>query len=120
LSLDIAQGTGAELPTLGVFKNLTNANTVLTTSQNGSSIFIAQADGTVYLYDANSNSFTVSRQDFTALAGPYAASAFDQYVIGSNLLDSSLVPEMVFQTGTGSASGFAFVDETCSGRNGTH
>ena len=65
LQLDIPQRTGTELPSLGVFTNLTNANTVMTASQNGSSIFIAQADGTVYLYDANSNSFTVSRKDFT-------------------------------------------------------
>jgi len=112
LQLDIAQGTGAELPTLGVFTNLTNANTVLTSSQNGSTILIAQADGTVYLYNASSNAFTVSRQDFTALAGPYAASAFNQYVVGNNLLDSSLVPVLQFETGTGSPSGFAFVDET--------
>ena len=95
-----------------MFTNLTNANTVLTASQNGSSILIAQADGTVYLYNASSNAFTVSRQDFTALAGPYAASAFNQYVVGNNLLDSSLVPVLQFETGTGSPSGFAFVNET--------
>jgi len=112
LQLDIAQGTGTELPSLGVFNNLTNANTVLTASQNGSSILIAQADGTVYLYDANSNAFTVSRQDFTSLAGPYAASAFNQYVVGNHLLDSSLVPVMQLETGTGTPSGFAFVNET--------
>ncbi len=112
LQLDIPQRSGVELPTLGVFTNLTNANTVMTASQNGSSIFIAQADGTVYLYDAISNSFTVSRQDFTALSGPYAASAFNQYVVGNNLLDSSLVPVMAFETGTGTPSGFAFVNET--------
>jgi uncharacterized protein (TIGR03437 family) len=112
LQLDIAAGTGTELPTLGVFANTTNANTVMTASQNGSSIFIAQADGTVYLYDANSNSFTVSRQDFTALSGPYAASAYNQYVVGNNLLNSSLVPVMQFETTTGTPSGFAFVNET--------
>jgi uncharacterized protein (TIGR03437 family) len=112
LQLDIPQRTGAELPSLGVFTNTTNANTVMTASQNGSSIFIAQADGTVYLYDANSNSFTASRQDFTSLSGPYAASAFNQYVVGNNLLDSSLVPVMQFETTTGSPSGFAFVNET--------
>jgi uncharacterized protein (TIGR03437 family) len=112
LQLNIPQRSGIQLPSLGVFNNLTNANTVLTTSQNGSSILIAQADGTVYLYDANSNSFTVSRQDFTALSGPYAASAFNQYVVGNNLLDSSLVPVMQFETGTGTPSGFAFVNET--------
>ena len=112
LRLDIPQRSGIELPSLGVFNNLTNANTVLTASQNGSSILIAQADGTVYLYDATSDSFTVSRKDFTALAGPYAASAFNQYVVGSHLLNSSLVPMMQFETGTGTPSGFAFVNES--------
>jgi uncharacterized protein (TIGR03437 family) len=112
LQLDIPSGSGTELPTLGVFTNTTNANTVLTASQNGSSILIAQADGTVYLYDATANSFTVSRKDFTSLAGPYAASAFSQYVVGPNLLDSSLVPVLTFETGTGTPSGFAFVNET--------
>jgi uncharacterized protein (TIGR03437 family) len=112
LQLDIAQGTGVELPTLGVFTNLTNANTVMATSQNGSTIVIAQANGALYLYDASSNAFTVSNQNFTALAGPYAASAFDQYVVGANLLNSSLSPVLTFQTSTGSPSGFSFVDET--------
>jgi uncharacterized protein (TIGR03437 family) len=112
LQLDIPQRTGIELPSLGVFTNKTNANTVMTASQNGSSILIAQADGTVYLYDANSNSFTVSRQDFTTLSGPYAASAFGQYVVGNHLLNSSLVPVMQFEIGTGTPSGFAFVDQT--------
>lgn len=112
LQLDIPTRSATELPTLGVFSNSTNANTVMTASQNGSSIFIAQADGTVYLYDANSNSFTVSRQDFTSLSGPYAASAYNQYVVGNNLLDSSLVPVMQFETTTGAPSGFAFVNET--------
>ncbi len=112
LQLDIAQGTGVELPSLGVFNNLTNANTVLTTSQNGSTIFIAQADGTTYLYNAISNAFAVSQQVGTSLSGPYAASAFDQYVVGTNLLNSSLNPVLTFQTSTGTPSGFSFVDET--------
>ncbi len=111
LQLDIPSRSGIELPTLGVFTNTTNANTVLAASQNGSSILIAQADGTVYLYDSSSNSFA-SRKDFTSLAGPYAASAFNQYVVGNNLLNSSLVPVMQFETGTGTPSGFAFVNET--------
>lgn len=112
LRLDIPSRSGIELPTLGVFTNTTNANTVMTASQNGSSIFIAQADGTVYLYDANSDSFTASRKDYTSLAGPYAASAFNQYVVGNHLLNSSLVPVMDFETGTGSPSGFAFVNQS--------
>jgi uncharacterized protein (TIGR03437 family) len=112
LQLDIPSRSGTQLSSLGVFTNVTNANTVLTASQNGSSILIAQADGTVYLYDANSNAFAVSRKDFTALSGPYAASAFNQYVVGNNLLNSSLVPVLQFETGTGTPSGFAFVNET--------
>ena len=112
LQLDIAKRTGIELPSLGVFNNLTNANTVLTTSQNGSTIFIAGADGTVYLYNASTNAFAVSQQNFTMLSGPYAASIFDQYVVGANLLNSSLNPVLTFQTTTGSPSGFAFVDQT--------
>jgi uncharacterized protein (TIGR03437 family) len=112
LQLDIAQGLGTELPTLGIFTNLTNANTVLTTSQNGSSIFIAQADGTVYLYEASSNTFVVSQQVGTSLSGPYAASAFDQYVVDNLLLNSSLNQVLPFETTTGTPSGFSFVDQT--------
>lgn len=112
LRLDIPQRTGTELPSLGVFNNVTNANTVLTASPNGSSILIAQADGTVYLYDATSDSFTVSRQDFKSLSGPYAASSFNQYLVGNHLLNSSLVPVMDLETGTGAPSGFTFVNET--------
>ena len=44
------------------------------------------------LYDAVSDTFTVSRKDFTALSGAYAASNFNYYVVGNNLLDSSLRP----------------------------
>ena len=58
------------------------------------------------LYDANSNTFTVSRKDFTALSGAYAASNFNQYVVGNNLLDSSLVPVAQLETESGSPSGF--------------
>ncbi len=112
LRLDIPRRTGIQLPTLGVFNNVTNADTVMTASPNGSSILIAQADGTVYLYDANSDAFTVSRQDFKQLSGPYAASDFNQYVVGNHLLNSSLVPVMQFETGTGAPSGFAFVNQS--------
>jgi DNA-binding beta-propeller fold protein YncE len=74
-------------------------------------VLMASADGSVMLYDANSNTFTVARKDFTALSGSYAASNFNQYVVGNNLLDSSLVPAFKFETGTGNPSGFAFVDQ---------
>ena len=92
-SVDLIQNTATRLPTLGVYQNkLSVANTVLSASPNGSTILIASADGHTMLYDANVNSFTVSRQDFPSLTGPYASSAFGQYVVGSALLNASLVP----------------------------
>ncbi len=41
------------------------------------------------IYDANADSFTVSRKDYTSLVGSYAASSFNQYVVGNHLLDAS-------------------------------
>lgn len=112
MKLDLNSGLGAELPSLGVFNNLISTNSAMVASPNGSSILVAEADGNVLLYDANSDSFSVSRKDFTALSGAYAASAYGQYVVGNNLLNSSLVPTMQFAGGTTSSSGFAFVDQT--------
>jgi uncharacterized protein (TIGR03437 family) len=108
--IDLISRTSSRLPTLGVYQNQVALNSVMTASSNGSSILIASSDGSVMLYDANANTFTVSRKDFTALSGSYAASNFNQYVVGNNLLDSSLVPVMQFESGTGTSSGFAFVD----------
>jgi len=109
--IDMGLRISSRLPSLGVYQNKVALNSVLTASTNGSSIMLASADGSVMLYDANVDSFTVSRKDFTALSGDYAASNFNLYVVGPNLLDSSLVPISQFETGTGSASGFAFVDQ---------
>ncbi len=108
--IDLGQRTSSRLPSLGIYQNKLPPNTVLTASTNGASILIASADGSVMLYDANVDSFTVSRKDFAALSGAYAVSNFNLYVVGNNLLDSSLVPITQFEAGTGSASGFAFVD----------
>jgi uncharacterized protein (TIGR03437 family) len=110
--IDLVTKTSSRLPSLGVYDNKVAPNSVLTASSNGSSIMMASSDGSVMLYDANSDTFTVSRKDFAALSGAYAASNFNLYVVGNNLLDSSLVPVTQFQSGTGSASGFAFVDLT--------
>jgi uncharacterized protein (TIGR03437 family) len=108
--IDLTTNTSSRLPTLGVYKNSVALNSVLTASSNGSSILMASSTGAVMLYDDNSGTFTVSRQDFTALSGAYAASNFNLYVAGNNLLDSSGVPITQFESGTGSSSGFAFVN----------
>jgi uncharacterized protein (TIGR03437 family) len=54
------------------------------------------------------DSFTVSRKDFTALSGTYAASSLDQFVVGKVLLDSSGVPVAQMESDTGNSSGFVF------------
>src|SRR5579871_335871 len=109
-SISLTTGTSTRLPSLGVFQNQVALNSVMVASSNGSSIFMASSDGSTWLYDANSNTFTVSRKDFTALSGAYASSNFNQYVVGNTLLDSSLVPAGVLGTNGGASSGFAFVD----------
>jgi len=68
-------------------------------------------DGNVMLYDANADTFAVSRKDFTALSGAYAASSYNSYVVGNTLLNPSLVPAGVLETASGAPSGFAFIDQ---------
>lgn len=108
--IDLATRTSSRLPSLGIFKNETAVNTVATGSPNGSTILFASSDGTLMLYDANVDSFTVSRKDSATLSGSFAASSFDQYVVGNSLLNRSLVKVATFESSSGLASGFAFVD----------
>ncbi|MBM3787156.1 MAG: hypothetical protein FJW30_22595 [Acidobacteria bacterium] len=63
------------------------------------------------VYNANTNSFTVNRKETATVTGAYAASNFDQFVAGNVLLNASLVPVRQFETGSGSTTGFAFVDQ---------
>ncbi len=109
--VDMATHTANELPTLGIYENSIHINTMLAAAPNGSSILAVEADGNVMLYNANIDTFTVSRKDSTALSGAYAASSYDRYVAGSNLLNASLVPMKRFESSTGNPSGFAFVDQ---------
>ncbi|MCX6625401.1 MAG: hypothetical protein NTY38_30950, partial [Acidobacteria bacterium] len=108
--VDFYTRTATELASLGVYANDVNVNTVLQGSPNGASILAAGADGSVFLYSATADTFTISRKDYGALKGAYAASSFDQYVVDNVLLNSSLVPVKQFETGSGNSSGFAFVD----------
>jgi len=62
--IDLGTRTSARLPSLGVYQNKVPLNSVLSASTNGASIFMASSDGNVMLYDANVDSFTVSRKDF--------------------------------------------------------
>ncbi len=109
--VDLLTRSATELPTLGVFENKIDINTILVPSANGSSILAAQANGTLLLYNANVDSFTVGRKETASLAGAVAASSFDQFVIGNRLFNSSLVPIRQFDASNGASSGFAFVDQ---------
>lgn len=107
-AVDLIENTATKLPSLGVYQNQIELNTVLAASPNGSSIMLASADGHTMLYDANANTFTVSRQDFPSLTGAYAASAFGNYVVGSTILNASLVPVATINTQGSEPSGFVF------------
>jgi uncharacterized protein (TIGR03437 family) len=109
--VDFPSRSANSLPTLGIYRNEVNQNTTLVASGNGSSILAVQPDGTLMLYNANVDTFTISRKEGTSLAGAYAASNFDQFVVGNVLLNASLVQTRQFESGTGVNSGFAFVDQ---------
>jgi uncharacterized protein (TIGR03437 family) len=109
--LNLISRSGTRLPDLGVWENKIVKNTVAVAASNGASIMFASDDGSVLLYDANVDAFTVSRKDLTELKGPYAASAFGDYVIGNRLFNSSLVAVKTIQPINGTPSGFAFIDQ---------
>ncbi|MGO9260383.1 MAG: hypothetical protein ACLQU1_29365 [Bryobacteraceae bacterium] len=110
--IDMLNYRATELPSLGIFKNSLNPGAVLAPASNGGSILLVSPDGNVMLYDANANTFTVSRQDVTSLAGPYGASSFGTYVAGGNLLNASLVPQASLDTTNGTPAGFVFVSQS--------
>ena len=110
--MDFISRRATELPTLDVFENNINIDTVLVASPNGAKILGASKDGTTFLYDGNSNSFVATRKDNPALGGAYAASSFDQFVVGNFVLNGSLVPIRRLAPDTQPNYGFAFVDNT--------
>ncbi len=109
--IDMITRTAAELPTLGVYENNIDVNTALVASPNGSTILAAQANGNLLLYNANVDTFTISRKDSSSLKGGVAASSFDQFAVGNLLFNASLVVTRTLETGTGNPSGFAFIDQ---------
>ncbi|MEO8658565.1 MAG: hypothetical protein ABI693_08850, partial [Bryobacteraceae bacterium] len=110
--VDMASRTASELTTLGVFENDIDVNTWLVASPNGARALAAEADGNLLLYDANVDTFTISRKEPAALSGAVAASSNDQFVVGNALLNASLVHTLNFDAGGGTTSGFAFLGDT--------
>jgi uncharacterized protein (TIGR03437 family) len=109
--IDFASHRAIEMPTLGIYTNSVNPSGVLAPAPNGGAILAAMPDGNVMLYDANADTFTVSRKDFGTLSGSYAASSYNSYVVGNTLLNPSLVPAGVLESTSGAAAGFAFIDQ---------
>lgn len=109
--VDFPARMGYMLSSLGVYKNEVSPKSVLSPSPNGRSILLADPTGLAMLYSADADTFTVSRKDFTELGGAYAASSYDNFVIGSHIFNASLVPTGVLSSANGTSSGFAFVDQ---------
>ena len=110
-TVSLQQGTGAMLPTLGIFQNQLSTTAVLANSPNGAFVLVADPNGTVMLYSAAANTFTVGRKDFTALQGAYAASSYNTFVIGNHVFDASAVPQGALTSTAGTVSGFAFTGQ---------
>jgi uncharacterized protein (TIGR03437 family) len=109
--IDFPARRATMLSSLGIYTNGVSPSGVLAPSPNGGSILVAMPDGNVMLYDANADTFTVSRKDLSGLSGAYAASSYNNYVVGNTMLNPSLVPMGTLETSSGAASGFAFVDQ---------
>ncbi|MGA3025304.1 MAG: hypothetical protein ABSF98_11065 [Bryobacteraceae bacterium] len=110
--VDLASATATTLPSLGPFQNSIDVDTVLVAAPNGSGIMAAEADGNVLWYDSTQNTFTISRQDYSALGGAYATSSWGFSLVDGHLLNASLVTVAQFENQTGSSSGFAFLGQT--------
>jgi len=116
--VDFLARRGWTLPSLGIYGNCASTagpcpyNTILTPSADGRLALAALSDGNVFLYSDALHTFTTSRRDFSSLAGAYAASNNGQYLVGNNLLNSSLVPIKALDSGVNPTSGFVFIDRT--------
>jgi uncharacterized protein (TIGR03437 family) len=110
--IDLVSRNAFTPPTLGMFENNVQLDTVLVAPGNGSSIMAAMPNGTVMLYDATADTFIASRKDFTSLSGAYAASDYGNFIVDTHLLNASLVPIGDLSPISGLSSGFAFVDQT--------
>jgi DNA-binding beta-propeller fold protein YncE len=108
--VDLLTQTASALPSLGPFKNEVHASTTLLPTPNGANIVAAMPDGNMLLYSASADTFTISRKDFPALKGAFAASDGGYYVVDHYLLNGSLVLQGLVSEASDTATGFAFVD----------
>jgi uncharacterized protein (TIGR03437 family) len=109
--VNFATRSAVTLPSLGVYCNSISEETLLAAAPSGNKILAVSSNGNTLLYEADSDTFVASRQDFTKLGGAYAALNDYTFVADNNILNLSLVPYGQVQTPAGSGSGFIiFVD----------
>lgn len=117
--LDLRSGCAVQPPSLGIWENKLEAESVLTSTPGQTSILLAEPNGYIKLYDAQADTWVLSRKDFTALSGAYAATdpvdaALDSgvFVVGNNVLNRALTPIGTLDGSVGSTLGFAFTSQT--------
>lgn len=114
--INSVSGCAFALPSLGIFTNdkgVFPPTSVLAPSPSQNSILIAAPNGNVMLYDAQADTFVVSRKDVSAFSGAYAATDSTggdtgTYVLGNYVLNPALVPMGTLDTSVGNTMGFAF------------
>ncbi len=108
LFIDPVTLTATQPAVVGVWQNKILPQSVAVAPPSGAQAMVATPDGFTFLYDAGVGDFTVSRDDFSLLQGAYAASA-GLFMVGSHMLDGSLVPLYDVDSSAGLSSGFTFL-----------
>jgi uncharacterized protein (TIGR03437 family) len=123
--IDLPARLARQLPSIGVWENKISEDTMLSVSPSGNSVFGVMANGITLLYDATSDEFVVMRQDSEELQGGYGALTDDQFAVGDQLLNGSLVPSQAFPangtpTGYGALGGYAYRSTAVSASHPGH
>ena len=108
LFIDPVSLTATQPDEVGVWMNTISTTAVAVAIADGSQAMVATPDGFTFLYDASVGDFTVSRQDFSSLAGSYAATD-GLFTADVHVLDGSLVPLVDMDSSMGPSSGFVFI-----------
>jgi uncharacterized protein (TIGR03437 family) len=123
--LDFQSRCAVKPPALGIWANTMDPESVLTTSPSRGSMLLAQPDGSVRLYEAQHDTWVLSRKDLATPAGAYAAAdpagpptastntvgEAGTYVVGNAILNSALVPIGTLDTNVGNTVGFNFTGQ---------
>lgn len=98
--IDFTQRRAVELSSLGPWRNDISEDTAAVSSDNGSSIFLAQNTGRAYHFKDGE---FVAIREFTGetFSGAIAGSNFDRFTVGPRLLNGSLTQEMTLANGGG-------------------